>query len=113
MSMKIGIAFALGVAIAAFDNFAFGGEASPIFILGLLLMATGVIGLVWRSRGWLGAALLWACIPSAHLIKHVFGLRNTIHPNAYPSIIKLAAVTLLGSVAGTAAGMAAGSLRKA
>jgi hypothetical protein len=113
MNMKIGIALALGVAIAAVDNFAFGGETSPIFILGLLLMATGLIGLVWRSRGWLGAALLWACIPAAHLIKHVFGLPDTMQPNTYESIFKLAAVTLVVAVVGTACGMAAGGLKKA
>jgi hypothetical protein len=52
MSMRIGIALALGIAIAAVDNLAFGGETSPIVIFGLLLVATGLIGLIWRSRGW-------------------------------------------------------------
>ena len=57
MSMRIGIALALGIAIAAVDNLAFGGETSPIVIFGLLLVATGLIGLVWRTRGWLAAAI--------------------------------------------------------
>ena len=111
--MKIGIALALGVAIAAVDNFAFGGETSPIFIFGLLFMATGLTGLVWRSRGWLAAALLWACIPAAHLINHVFGLRDTIQPNTYASISKLAAATFVVAVVATACGMAVGGLTKA
>jgi hypothetical protein len=32
------------IAIAAVDNFAFRGETSPIFICGLMLLATGLIG---------------------------------------------------------------------
>ena len=106
--MRIGIAFALGIAIAAADNFAFGGETSPIFIFGLLLIATALIGFNWRSRGWLPAVILWVCIPSAHLIKHGLGLPDTIQPNTYASILKLAAVTLAVAVVGTAAGMAVG-----
>ena len=108
-SMRIGIALALGVAIAAVDNFAFGGETSPIFILGVLLIATALIGFAWRARGWLAAAILWACIPSAHLIKHAFGLPDTIQPNTYASILKIAAVTLAVAVAGTAGGTAIGA----
>jgi hypothetical protein len=111
--MPIGIALALGVAIAAVDNFAFRGEASPIFIFGLLLIATALIGFAWRSRPWLPAAILWACIPSAHLIKHAIGLPDTIQPNTYPSILKLAVATLAVAVVGTACGMAAGGRKKA
>jgi CDP-diglyceride synthetase len=111
--MRIGIAFALGIAIAALDNFAFGGETSPIFVFGLLLMATGLIGFVWRSRGWLSAALLWACVPAAHLIKHVFGLSDTLQPNTYASILMLAAITLVVAVVGTACGTAVGGPKKA
>lgn len=110
--MKIGIALALGVAIAAVDNFAFGGETSPITIFGLLFMATGFMGLVWRSRGWLGAALVWACVPAAHVINHAFGLRDTIQPNTYASILKLAVATFVVALAGTACGMAIGGLTK-
>jgi len=106
--MRMGIALVLGVAIAALDNFAFGGEISPIVIFGLLLLATGFIGLIWRARSWLAASVLWACIPAAHLIKRLFGLPDTIQPNTYGSIFKLAAVTLVVAVVGTACGVAAG-----
>lgn len=111
--MRIGVAVALGAAIAAVDNFAFGGETSPIVIFGLLLIATASIGFGWRQRGWLPAAILWACIPAAHLIKHGLGLPDTIQPNTYASIFKLAAVTLAVAVAGTACGMAVGGRTKA
>jgi hypothetical protein len=111
--MRIGIPFALGVAIAAVDSFALGGETSPIFILGLLLLATGLVGFVWRTRGWQGAALLWACVPAAHLLKHMFGLPDTIQPNTHASILKLAAATLLVAVLGTACGTAVGGLKAA
>ncbi len=76
-------------------------------------MATGLIGFVWRTRGWLASAVLWACIPVAHLIKHVFGLPDTIQPNTYSSILKLAAVTLVVAAAGTACGAAIGGRNKA
>lgn len=113
LSMRIGIALASGVAIAAVDNFAFGGETSPLFIFGLLLIGTALIGFAWRGRGWLPAAILWACIPSAHLIKHGLGLPDTIQPNTYASILKLAAVTLAVAVAGITGGLAVGGRRKA
>jgi hypothetical protein len=111
--MRIGIALSLGIAIAAVDNLAFGGETSPIFIFGLLLIATALIGFTWRGRGWLPAAILWACIPAAHLIKHGLGLPDTIQPNTYASILKLAAVTLVVAVVGTAGGMVVGGQKKA
>jgi hypothetical protein len=111
--MRIAIALALGAAIAAVDNYAFGGEISVVVIFGLLLLGTGLVGFVWRTRGLLAAALLWACIPAAHLINHVFGLPDTIQPNTYASILKLAAVTFAVAVVGTACGTAIGGLKKA
>jgi hypothetical protein len=94
-----------GAAIAAVDNFAFGGEVSPILIVVMLLAATGITGLVWDRRGWVAAAAAWICVPLAHLIKHVLGLPDTMQPNTYTSILMLAAFTLAVATIGTGCGI--------
>ena len=94
-----------GAAIAAVDNFAFGGEVSPILIVVMLLAATGIAGLVWDRRGWVAAAAAWICVPLAHLIKHVLGLPDTVQPNTYTSILMLAAFTLAVATIGTGCGI--------
>jgi hypothetical protein len=94
-----------GAAIAAVDNFAFGGEVSPILIVVMLLAATGIAGLVWDRRGWVAAAAAWICVPLAHLIKHVLGLPDTMQPNTYTSILMLAAFTLAVATIGTGCGI--------
>jgi hypothetical protein len=94
-----------GAAIAAVDNFAFGGEVSPIIIVALLLAATGIAGAFWGRRGWLAAFLTGACVPSAHLARHLLGLPDTLHPNTYASILKLAAFCLAVALVGLAAGV--------
>ena len=100
------IAIISGSAIAAIDNFAFGGETSPIVIVMLLLLATGSFGFLWGKRGWLAAVLVWICIPGAHLLNHVLGLPDSIQPNTYASILKLAAFTFVIAAIGTACGVA-------
>ena len=86
------------------DNFAFEGEVSPIVIVVLLLAATAAAGAVWGRRGWVAAAAAWACVPSAHLVKHVLGLPDTLHPNTYTSILYLAAFTLVIALVGAGCG---------
>lgn len=97
----VGVGFAAGAAIAAVDNFAFGGEASPILIVAMLLAATGAAGVLWGRRAWVAAAVTWACIPLPHVLKHVLGLPDTPHPNTYASILMLAAFTLVVAAIGT------------
>jgi hypothetical protein len=94
-----------GAAIAAVDNFAFGGEVSPILIVVVLLAATGIAGIMWDRRGWVAAAAAWICVPLAHLIKHVLGLPDTMQPNTYTSILMLAAFTLAVATIGTGCGI--------
>jgi hypothetical protein len=103
---RTGIAVITGIAIAEIDNYTFSGEASPIVIVVLLLLATGTVGFLWGKRGWLAAALIWVCIPGAHLLNHVLGLPDTIQPNTYASIVKLAAFTFVIAAIGTACGVA-------
>jgi hypothetical protein len=96
-----------GAAIVFVDNWAFGGEVSPIVIVGLLLAVTVMAGAVWGRSGWIAAAVTWACVPLAHVIKHVLGLPDTLHPNTYTSILYLAAFTLVVATFGTGCGVLA------
>jgi hypothetical protein len=93
-----------GAAIAAVDNVAFGGEVSPIVIVALLLAASGIAGALWGWRGWVAAFLAGACVPAAHVVRHLLGLPDTLHPNTYASIVKLAAFALAVAFVGLASG---------
>lgn len=92
--------FIAGAGIAAVDTLAFGGEVSPIVIVGMLLVISGAIGITWGSRGVVAAGLAWVWLPLAHVVKRAFGLPDTIQPNTYASILLLGifslAVTGLG-----------------
>ncbi len=94
-----------GAAIVSVDNWAFKGEVSPIVIVALLLAASAVSGAVWGRSGWIAAAVLWACVPLAHVVKHVLGLPDTLHPNTYTSILFLAMFTLVVSTVGVVSGV--------
>lgn len=107
---RLGVGLAAGAAIACVDNLAFKGEVSPIIIVAMLLAATAAAGAVWSGRGWATAAATWACVPLAHLVKHVLGLPDTLHPNTYMSILYLAGFTLVVAIAGTACGVLVGRL---
>ena len=101
----LGMGLLAGAAIAYVDNFAFQGEASPILIVALLLAATALAGALEGRNGWIAAGAAWACIPLAHVIKHVLGLPDTLHPNTYTSILYLAAFTLVVAASGTGCGL--------
>jgi len=103
--LLVGIGFAAGVVIATVDNFAFDGEVSPIVIVALLLVVTATVGAIWSWRGWIVSAIAWVCLPLAHLIKHILGLPDTLHPNTYASILMLAAFTLVVATIGTGCGI--------
>jgi hypothetical protein len=112
----LGVGVIGGAAVAFVDNCAFEGEASPILIIALLLAATAMAGAILGRSAWLTAAVIWACVPLAHFVKHFFGLPDTLHPNTYTSILYLAAFTLVVATVGTACGMlirrlAVGSVR--
>ncbi len=97
--------FAAGGVIAAVDNLAFEGEASPMIVVALLLASTAAAGATWRGRGWLASAAAWAWVPAAHLAKRLLGLPDTLHPNTYASILVLAGFTLVVAAAGTGCGL--------
>jgi hypothetical protein len=94
-----------GAAIVYVDNWALEGEVSPIVIVALLLAATAMAGAMWGRIGWIAAAVTWACVPLAHVVKHVVGLPDTLQPNTYISILYLAAFTLVVATVGTACGV--------
>jgi hypothetical protein len=94
-----------GVVIAAVDNFAFEGEVSPIVIVGMLFAATASFGTIWSWRGGLATVAAWACVPFAHVAKHVLGLPDTLQPNTYTSILLLAIFTFVVSAIGTGCGV--------
>jgi hypothetical protein len=105
LPILLGIGFVAGIAIAAVDNFAFEGEVSPIVIVALLFATTATAGIVAGWRGWPMATATWFCLPFVHLIKHFFGLPDTLHPNTYTSILMLAAFTLVISAIGIGCGV--------
>lgn len=96
---------AAGAGIVFVDNWAFEGEVSPIVIVGLLLAATAGAAAVWGRSGLVAATVVWASVPLAHVVKHVFGLPDTLHPNTYRSILFLAVFTLVVSMIGAASGL--------
>ncbi len=101
----LGVGLFAGAAIVYVDNWSLEGEVSPIIIVALILAATVMAGAMWRRSGWRSAAVTWACVPLAHVVKHVLDLPDTLHPNTYTSILYLAAFTLVVAMGGTACGM--------
>jgi len=100
----VGLAAVAGMAISAVDNFAFGGEISPIAVVALLLLATACVGLGWSKWRWAAVAAVWVWLPSAHVFKHLLNLPDTLHPNTYPSIAMLAGFSLFVSLIGLGVG---------
>jgi len=101
----LGVGLVAGAAIVYVDNCAFEGEVSPIIIVALLLAATAMAGAMWGRSGWIAAAVTWACVPLAHVVKHILELPDTLHPNTYTSILYLAAFTLVVATGGTGCGV--------
>lgn len=96
---------AAGAAIAYVDNVAFEGEVSPVVIVGMLVAVTATAGVIWGRGGWNTAVATWVWLPMAHVVKHVLGLSDTLHPNTYSSILLLAAFTLAVAALGLASGV--------
>lgn len=103
--VRVAAGLVAGAAIVYVDNFTFEGEVSPVVIVVMLLTATATAGAVWGRRAWVAAAATWACVPSAHLVKHVLGLPDTLHPNTYVSMLYLAVFTLVVATVGTGLGV--------
>jgi hypothetical protein len=89
------------------DNVLFEGEVSPIAIVGLLLAAAATAGMRWGARGLAAAALTWACVPAAHVVKRAFGLPDTLHPDTWASVLLLAMFTLVVTTVGSGCGLLA------
>ena len=104
MHLRIFYGLIAGAVIAWVDNYTMGGEVTPIVIVALLLTAAALAGIIWKYRCWSASLLIWAFNPAVHFIKHYFGWQDSIQPNTYPSIVKLAiftfVITAIGSFAG-------------
>ena len=100
------IAAVIGLVIAGVDNLAFAGEVSPIVIAGILLVASAVMTTWWRVQGALLTGMVWLWLPLAHVVKKMLGLHDTLHPNTYASIAKLAIFSLVVVAVGDAIGLA-------
>ncbi len=100
------IAAVVGLVIAGVDNLAFEGEVGPIVIVGMLLTGSAVMTTVWRTQGALLAGVVWLWLPLSHLVKKMLGLPDTLHPNTYASILKLAIFSLVVVAVGDAIGLA-------
>ena len=101
----IGIGLITGIVISSVDNFAFGGEVSPIVIVILLLLTSTAFGAFF---GWPGSIVIlftWVFIPLVHLVKHLFNLHDTINPNTFESILKLAIFTFVVASVGFGSGI--------
>ncbi len=94
-----------GAVIATVDNLLFEGEVSPIVIVAMLLVVTALAGFIWGRCGWVAAVASWFWIPAAHLVKHVLGLPDTLHPNTSTSILMLAAFTFAVGTVGMGCGL--------
>lgn len=104
-SARFGIGLVAGLVIAYVDNFAFDGEVSPIVVVAMLVAIAATAAGIWGRHGWIAAGGAWILVPLVHLIKHVLGLPDTLHPNTYASILLLAAFTLVVTTLGTGVGM--------
>lgn len=100
--LRTGVGLAVGIGIAAIDSLP---EVSPVIVAGLLLVTAFALASLWGGRGLPSALLAWACLPALHLGKHVFGLADTIYPNTYTSIGKLALFSFLVAAVGARAGL--------
>jgi len=103
--VRLGLGLAAGAIIVYIDNFAFEGEVSPIVIVAMLLVVTATAGALWGWQGWITAVTAWACVPLAHVVKHILGLPDTLQPNTYTSIFYLAVFSLVVTIIGAGLGM--------
>ena len=98
------IAFISGLIISAVDNFAAHGEVSPIAVVPMLLIVAAILAALWGTRAFVAIVPLWLPLPGAHLVKHLLGLPDTIHPNTYASIGMLAVFSLIVCAVGFGVG---------
>jgi asparagine N-glycosylation enzyme membrane subunit Stt3 len=103
---------AAGLVIVFVDNVWAAGEVSPIVVVAFLLVATFLAAAAWGERGWLSAAATWACVPLAHVVKHLLGMPDTLQPNTYLSMLYLAGFCLVVSVIGFVLGLLVHRMRR-
>jgi hypothetical protein len=112
LQIRILVGLIVGAIIAYVDSFLFGGEVSPIVIVVLLLGAAIAIGIIWKWYGLLTVALMWLWLPMVHVVKKALGLRDTLHPDTYTSILLFSVFTFVVSAIGFLIGVLASKIVK-
>jgi hypothetical protein len=85
----------LGLAVALLDTVApFGDDSSKLTLL-LLILVSGVLGLVHPKKFWLTGILVGIWLPLVPLIGRLCNLPTHIHPNTYAAILLLLPVSLV------------------
>ncbi len=100
------VASICGIGIATVDSCASGGEVSPIVVVALLFSLAAALGALAKRGRLVCTITAWIWLPLAHLLKHMSGLPDTIHPNSYRSIFYLAVFSLVVALVGMVLGAA-------
>ena len=101
---RLGFGIACGTAIALVDNFASGGEVSPVVVVVLLLAASVTAGALWGLSGWPAMVLIWIAVPAPHVVLLAVGLPDTLHPATWGSIAQVAGFTAFVVACGSGVG---------
>jgi hypothetical protein len=109
--VQIGFGIIAGAANIYIDNFGSKGEVSPIVTTFILFTETTTSGIIWKKNGWIASTIAWVSLPMAHIIKHLYNLPDTLHPNTYASILYLSGFTLLVGAVGTGLGYLISSIK--
>jgi hypothetical protein len=97
-------AAALGVLTAGIDVSAPFGDDTEKATLLLLAAFSGLLGFLLPRGPWRWALAVAVWLPLGHLVLHVLGLKDTINPNTYATILLLLPVSLVACSVGAYAG---------
>jgi hypothetical protein len=120
---RAGITFAcyvfavlLGLLIAYLDIVSLFGDDSAKVTLLLLIVSSGLLGLIQPRRPWRWAVAIGLCLPAVHFLRHVLGLAESDPPlylfpasggdteGGYTGILILVAVSLAACLVGSFCG---------
>jgi hypothetical protein len=108
---RAGITFAcyvfavlLGLLIAYLDIVSLFGDDSAKVTLLLLIVSSGLLGLIQPRRPWRWAVAIGMCLPVVHFLRHVLGLAESGNLKAYTGILILVAVSLAACLLGAFCG---------
>lgn len=79
-------------------------DDAAIVIIALWILAGGVLGAMGPFKPWRWALVVALGVPTVHLIRHVLGLPDNMHPNTYLSILLISGIALCATLAGAYSG---------